>query len=107
MQAGRNRHEHIMESLELFAAEVLPEFKDRDEKLRADKAKRFAPIIEAALARRPDDSPPMPEGYTMCAIPKAMVNQAGNEEIKGWMDKLADRQATGERDEGFERAIFG
>jgi alkanesulfonate monooxygenase SsuD/methylene tetrahydromethanopterin reductase-like flavin-dependent oxidoreductase (luciferase family) len=26
-QAGRNRHEHICESLELFAAEVMPEFK--------------------------------------------------------------------------------
>ena len=31
-QAGKNRHEHIMESLELFGREVLPEFKDRDEK---------------------------------------------------------------------------
>ncbi|MCX7619583.1 MAG: LLM class flavin-dependent oxidoreductase [Acidimicrobiales bacterium] len=107
MQAGRNRHEHIMESLELFAAEVLPEFKERDEKLRTAKAERFAPIIEAALARRSDDAPPMPEGYTMKAIPKAMVDAAGNEEIKNWMDKLADRQATGERDEAFERAVFG
>ena len=26
LQAGRNRHEHICESLELFGAEVLPEF---------------------------------------------------------------------------------
>ena len=26
MQAGRNRHEHICESIELFAAEVMPEF---------------------------------------------------------------------------------
>ncbi len=25
-QAGRNRHEHICESLELFAREVMPEF---------------------------------------------------------------------------------
>ena len=25
-QAGRNRHEHICEALELFAAEVMPEF---------------------------------------------------------------------------------
>ncbi len=30
-QAGKNRHEHIMEALELFGREVLPEFKDRDE----------------------------------------------------------------------------
>ena len=32
--AGRNRHEHIMESYELIAREVLPEFIERDEKLR-------------------------------------------------------------------------
>ena len=28
-QAGRNRHEHICESLELFASEVMPEFAER------------------------------------------------------------------------------
>ena len=32
-QAGKNRHEHIMEALELFGREVLPEFAERDEKL--------------------------------------------------------------------------
>ncbi len=30
MQAGKNRHEDIMESLELFGTEVLPEFAERD-----------------------------------------------------------------------------
>ena len=39
-QAGRNRHEHIMESLELFGREILPEFKDRDERLRAREIQR-------------------------------------------------------------------
>ena len=34
LQAGRNRHEHIMESIELFGAEVLPEFAERDEAAR-------------------------------------------------------------------------
>ncbi|MPZ24774.1 MAG: LLM class flavin-dependent oxidoreductase [Dehalococcoidia bacterium] len=29
-QAGNNKHEHIMESMELFAKEVMPEFKDRE-----------------------------------------------------------------------------
>ncbi len=37
-QAGKNRHEHIMEALELFGREVLPEFADRDE--RAARATR-------------------------------------------------------------------
>ncbi|MFP3902236.1 MAG: LLM class flavin-dependent oxidoreductase [Acidimicrobiia bacterium] len=51
-QAGRNRHEHICESLELFAREVMPEFAERDPQRSKEKADRLAPAIEAALARR-------------------------------------------------------
>ncbi len=52
MQAGRNRHEHICESIELFGAEVLPEFAERADAVDAERAERFAPAIAAALARR-------------------------------------------------------
>jgi alkanesulfonate monooxygenase SsuD/methylene tetrahydromethanopterin reductase-like flavin-dependent oxidoreductase (luciferase family) len=52
-QAGRNRHDHICESLELFAREVMPEFHERDPEHRAIKRERLAPAIAAALARRP------------------------------------------------------
>jgi alkanesulfonate monooxygenase SsuD/methylene tetrahydromethanopterin reductase-like flavin-dependent oxidoreductase (luciferase family) len=52
LQAGRNRHEHICESLELFAAEVMPEFVEGREQREAEKAERLAGAIEAALARR-------------------------------------------------------
>ena len=38
-RSGKNRHEHIMESLELFGREVLPEFMDRDEKPQQEKAR--------------------------------------------------------------------
>jgi alkanesulfonate monooxygenase SsuD/methylene tetrahydromethanopterin reductase-like flavin-dependent oxidoreductase (luciferase family) len=51
-QAGRNRHEHICASLELFAAEVMGEFKREAAEREAAKAKRLAPAIEAALARK-------------------------------------------------------
>jgi alkanesulfonate monooxygenase SsuD/methylene tetrahydromethanopterin reductase-like flavin-dependent oxidoreductase (luciferase family) len=51
-QAGRNRHEHICESLELFAAEVLPEFAERDPAREKAKLEGLAPAMEAALARR-------------------------------------------------------
>ena len=57
MQAGKNRHEHICESLELFGREVLPEFKDRDEAQVKAKADRLAPVIEAAMARKADADP--------------------------------------------------
>jgi alkanesulfonate monooxygenase SsuD/methylene tetrahydromethanopterin reductase-like flavin-dependent oxidoreductase (luciferase family) len=51
-QAGNNRHEHICESLELFAAEVQPEFKAREAARQQAKAEELAPYIEAALARK-------------------------------------------------------
>ncbi len=51
-QAGRNKHEHICESLELFAAELMPEF-SRDRAAReAAKAQELAPYIAAALKRK-------------------------------------------------------
>jgi len=51
-QAGRNTHEQICDSLNLFADEVLPEFKARQAAKEAAKAKELAPYIEAALARK-------------------------------------------------------
>ncbi len=52
LQAGRNRHEHICEAIELFGREVLPEFAERAD--AADRAvdERLAPAIRVALARR-------------------------------------------------------
>jgi alkanesulfonate monooxygenase SsuD/methylene tetrahydromethanopterin reductase-like flavin-dependent oxidoreductase (luciferase family)/putative sterol carrier protein len=52
MQAGRNRHEHICESIELFASEVMPEFAQRADEVDARRAERLGPAIGAALARR-------------------------------------------------------
>ncbi|HYU60404.1 MAG TPA: LLM class flavin-dependent oxidoreductase [Solirubrobacterales bacterium] len=62
LQAGRNRHEDICESLELFAAEVMPEFAERAEQAERDKADRLAGAVEAALARRDPPRQP-PPGY--------------------------------------------
>jgi hypothetical protein len=61
VQGGRIRHEHICESFELFAAEIMPEFRDREIKREAKKQKELAPFIDAALSRKqrmpmPDDS---------------------------------------------------
>ncbi len=51
-QAGRNRHEHICQSLELFAAEVMPEFKAEAGERERLKAADLAPHIDAALKRK-------------------------------------------------------
>ena len=51
-QSGKNRHEHICQSLEVFASQVMPEFKERDRVLQAKKERELAPYIAAALARK-------------------------------------------------------
>jgi alkanesulfonate monooxygenase SsuD/methylene tetrahydromethanopterin reductase-like flavin-dependent oxidoreductase (luciferase family) len=51
-QAGTNRHEHICESLELFAAEVVPRFAERAPERERAKGERLADALERALARR-------------------------------------------------------
>jgi alkanesulfonate monooxygenase SsuD/methylene tetrahydromethanopterin reductase-like flavin-dependent oxidoreductase (luciferase family) len=52
LQAGRNRHEHICESLELFASEVLPPFAETRDEREQIKAEKLQGPIDAALARR-------------------------------------------------------
>ncbi|HSJ96803.1 MAG TPA: hypothetical protein VLC53_07020, partial [Myxococcota bacterium] len=94
MQCGRNRHEHILESLELFAREVLPEFEERDEAAREAKASRLAPLVEAALARREDRSPPMPADYTIPAMPKKSLLESGRADV---LERVARETAIGQR----------
>lgn len=77
-QAGRNRHDHICEALELFASSVMPEFAKGREEREAKKAAELAPYIEAALARKPrmaeieeQDVP-----VVRASVKKAVVNQS-------------------------------
>ena len=51
-QGGRNKHEHICESLQLFASAIIPEFKTRKLHQSARKQARLAPFIRCALARK-------------------------------------------------------
>ncbi|HJN51325.1 MAG: LLM class flavin-dependent oxidoreductase [Pseudomonadales bacterium] len=85
-QAGMNRHEHICESLELFATEVMPEFKQRQAAHAERKQAELAPYIEAALARKnylqqlkDDDIPVFP------ALGRAIAEES--EEEKSIMDE--------------------
>jgi alkanesulfonate monooxygenase SsuD/methylene tetrahydromethanopterin reductase-like flavin-dependent oxidoreductase (luciferase family) len=52
LQAGKNRHDHICESIELFATQVLPRFADGRDEREAAKAERLAEPVQRALARR-------------------------------------------------------
>jgi alkanesulfonate monooxygenase SsuD/methylene tetrahydromethanopterin reductase-like flavin-dependent oxidoreductase (luciferase family) len=51
-QAGRNAHADICASLELFARDVLPEFKAKAAEREARKAEELAPYIAKAMARK-------------------------------------------------------
>lgn len=75
-QAGRNRHTDICESLELFAAEVMPEFKQEVAAREAKKHAELAPWIEAALARKQWMQPLAAEDIPVvrASVAKAQIN---------------------------------
>jgi alkanesulfonate monooxygenase SsuD/methylene tetrahydromethanopterin reductase-like flavin-dependent oxidoreductase (luciferase family) len=80
-QAGRNQHEHICESLELFAEQVMPEFHAGEAERLAAKEAELAPYIEAALARKQwmqplaeDEIPVTPAAVRVAQVPRAAVS---------------------------------
>ena len=77
-QAGHNRHEHICESLELFAAEGLEEFSAKADAREARKQEALGPWIEKALARRRNRAPLADADIPVVTASraKAEVNQA-------------------------------
>jgi alkanesulfonate monooxygenase SsuD/methylene tetrahydromethanopterin reductase-like flavin-dependent oxidoreductase (luciferase family) len=56
-QGGKNRHDHICQSLELFAREVLTEFDEREETRAERKQQELAPFIEQAMMRKEKMAP--------------------------------------------------
>jgi alkanesulfonate monooxygenase SsuD/methylene tetrahydromethanopterin reductase-like flavin-dependent oxidoreductase (luciferase family)/putative sterol carrier protein len=64
-QAGNNQHEHICESLELFAKEVMPHFAERAAVREAEKKDRLTSAMEQALARRREVSHAAPREYVV------------------------------------------
>ncbi len=80
-QSGRNRHEHICESLELFSKSVLPELVEGRPEREARKADELAPWIAAALERKDwmpelgDDEIPV----VRASVAKAQVNQVSGD----------------------------
>lgn len=77
-QAGRNRHDHICESLELLARAVLPEFSAKAAERERRKAEALAPFIEKALARKTRMTPLADADIPIvrAAVAKPLVNQS-------------------------------
>jgi len=51
-QAGKMKHEHICESMELFSRDIMPRFKEGAAAREAKKREELAPFVEAALSRK-------------------------------------------------------
>ena len=96
-QAGKNRHEDIMESLELFGREVLPEFMEREARAVKDRQARNARLTDIVMPRKPvEDHPPLPtEDYSFPAIPRLMADRSGSDDFHAWLDSFADQSASG------------
>ncbi len=104
-QSGRNQHEHICESLDLFAWEVLPAFAERERAHEAEKRDRLAGAIERALARR---SPvrSTPRGYFI--TPKGETAMGGVPQLRGTRASAAVRVPSDGVHEGlFARLVRG
>ena len=108
-QSGRNDHEHICESLELFGKKVLPKFVGDREEREFAKRERLAAACERALSRRSPARPPDPDyvitprgepaaAQVIAAARRAKVNGAvGNGETRGVRANISRRlQEAGE-----------
>jgi len=97
LQSGKNRHDHICESLELFATEVMPEFAERDEAFVKAKTERLGPVVEAAMARRAELDPPpaLDPDYVMSGMLSAMAKADTSGQMAELNEQLAEDRALG------------
>lgn len=91
-QGGKNQHEHICESLELFAAEVMPEFKEQEEERTRRKADELAPYVEKAFQRKQwmkeladDEIPSFPAyGAMIAEVDPATLDETARLRAERW-----------------------
>ncbi len=83
-QCGDMPHDATCESIELLGREVMPEFRDREERRMREKAARVEPIIERAMNRK--KAPRLPK-FSGPTIIKAVGGYGGI--IPGISDKPA------------------
>ena len=100
LQAGRNQHEHIMESIEIFGREVLPEFIDRDE---AQVKRQDSSGWRRRSRRRCSAGPRTTNRPTSATtrsrrLPVQWAKATGSAELAATLQQWADDRATGKRD---------
>jgi alkanesulfonate monooxygenase SsuD/methylene tetrahydromethanopterin reductase-like flavin-dependent oxidoreductase (luciferase family) len=88
-QGGNNQHENICEDLDLFAKEVMPEFKEAEEARVRRKNDELAPYVEAAMKRKQrmaemkDDEIPAYEayGYNIAEVDVSKMPEAARQRM--------------------------
>jgi len=91
-QGGKNKHEHICESMELFAKEIMPEFRDGEEERQKRKMEELAPYIELAFKRKADQRPlRMPD--TQVPVYPAIDYVRGYDRTKEYLGSIHDPKA--------------
>jgi hypothetical protein len=94
-QGGKNRHDHICESLELFAAQVMPEFTEHEAARERQKHEELAPFLDAALQRKHPVPPlaeaeiPPIEAYGFTVTPTDMPDE-GTRQRRELMRRIAE-----------------
>src|SRR5437899_3208184 len=118
-QGGKNRHDHICEALELFAAEVMPEFKEKEVEREKQKLEELGPAIEAAFARKralpslADDQIPTCQAYgTTVALTDADIAKLpeGNRRRVETFRRIAPRapgRCPGDGTKGDQSRVYG
>lgn len=92
-QGGKNRHDHICEALELFASDVMPEFKEREDQRQARKMEELAPYLEQAMARKErlremtDEEVPTVIALGRQIAASAPADKAAEEARKRWSEQ--------------------
>jgi alkanesulfonate monooxygenase SsuD/methylene tetrahydromethanopterin reductase-like flavin-dependent oxidoreductase (luciferase family) len=96
-QAGRNQHEHICESLELFAREVLPPFQERHAANAPARAAALAPHIERAIGRMaplPTVTPELVDSYPVLMRKLAAAEGEPAQDDSPMVSAIAGRRAS-------------
>ncbi len=100
-QGGRNKHEHICESLELFAHDVMPEFKENEEERQKQKMEDLAPYLDQAMARKQFMKPLADDEIPEIVALGRQVAESGqapqSEMAKRWRERMAQQQESVDR----------
>ena len=100
-QSGNYRHDHICESMELFASEVLPQFKERElvrEKIKHEDLKPFIAKAEGNLIKREEmnEVPPV-EAYPLMWNKLSVENPLSTPDRRPGMTAFWQMQVGGNR----------